>query len=71
MNTRAYAVRDDDIVVSSAYPLPARSLARPEPGVSLWIDRTVKVSPIEAIALAVGHVALGVIIGLALIAYGW
>ena len=71
MNTHAYAVRDGDIVVSSAYPLPARSIARPMPPVSLWIDKTVKVSPVEMICLAVGHVALGVIIGLALIANGW
>lgn len=71
MNTRAYVIHDGDIVVSSAYPLPARSLARPTPAVSFWIDRTVKVSPIEAACVAVGHVALGVIIGLALIANGW
>lgn len=71
MNTHAYVIHDGDVVVSSAYPLPAQSLPIPTQGVSIWVDRTIKVSPIEAICLAVGHTALGVIIGIALVANGW
>jgi hypothetical protein len=54
-------------------PLPSYSVLRiqvpaEEPrGFSMWIDRTVRTSPIEAIFICVGHVALGVIVGFSLL----
>ncbi|WP_024517001.1 hypothetical protein [Bradyrhizobium sp. Tv2a-2] len=80
MKHHAYTVIDGDIVLTSKYPFPARpaedhrlyplppqSLARdPEPiGIRLWLDQTISTSPIEAICFAVGHVALGIIVGTA------
>jgi hypothetical protein len=50
------------------YPLPAQSIATVPDApqdVRIWLDQTVTTSPIELAFIAIGHVALGVIIALA------